>query len=115
MTIGRVLLFGGMMLTLAACTGGGGNRPVTQRSDVPDLSILKGLTSIEVEAMLGRPSFTRRDKPAEIWQYRNNVCILDLFLYPEATGAAVAHYAVRSTQQASEDTCLHSFQVAKSN
>lgn len=109
----RVFLCATMLLALAACTGGNDTRPVTHRSGSANLAVLKGLTSTEVKAMLGQPSFMRRDKPAEIWQYRNNVCILDLFLYPEEAGPSVAHYAVRSTHQASEDSCFDSFQVAQ--
>ena len=30
---------------------------------------------------LGAPEFVRRDGPAQIWQYRAENCVLDLFLY----------------------------------
>jgi hypothetical protein len=41
--------------------------------------------------LLGAPSFKRRDAPAEIWRYRNQNCLLDLYLYPpEGSGAARA-------------------------
>jgi hypothetical protein len=32
--------------------------------------------------LLGTPSFKRRDPPAEIWRYRDQSCLLDLYLYP---------------------------------
>ncbi len=45
-----------------------------------------GLSGDGVTALLGPPDYRRRDKPAEIWQYRNDACVLDLFLY-SANGA----------------------------
>lgn len=68
---------------------------------------LKGLDPLQVRSMLGMPVFTRRDAPAEIWQYRGRACTLDLFLYDEAAGTQkVAHYAVRGTQPVSERDCM---------
>ena len=40
-----------------------------------------GLDATGVTALLGPPDYRRRDKPAEIWQYRNAACVLDIFLY----------------------------------
>lgn len=37
---------------------------------------------------LGAAEFVRNDGPAEIWQYRDSGCVLDLYLYPDNTGAA---------------------------
>ncbi len=45
-----------------------------------------GLSAAAVTALLGPPDYRRRDKPAEIWQYRNDACVLDIFLY-SANGA----------------------------
>jgi len=72
-----------------------------------DPNRLKGLNPLQVRSVLGKPVFTRRDAPAEIWQYRGRACTLDLFLYDEAGGQTVAHYAVRSQQQqVNESQCL---------
>jgi len=74
-----------------------------------DPNRLKGLNPLQVRSVLGKPVFTRRDAPAEIWQYRGRACTLDLFLYDEAGGQKVAHYAVRSPQQqaqVNESQCL---------
>ena len=39
--------------------------------------------------LLGVPSFKRRDPPAEVWRYRDQSCLLDLYLYPpKGSGAA---------------------------
>ncbi len=64
---------------------------------VPAPRTLLGLEHHQVMALLGEPSFTRRDDPAQIWQYRDSICILDVFLYrPEGGGAyRVTHVEVR--------------------
>lgn len=42
---------------------------------------LLGMRSAAVSDMLGKPSVIRREGEAEIWQYREEECVLDLFLY----------------------------------
>ena len=72
-----------------------------------DPSRLKGLSPMQVRAVLGKPMFTRRDAPAEIWQYRGRACTIDLFLYDEAGGQqTVTHVAVRSQQPVNESQCM---------
>ncbi len=55
--------------------------------------------------LLGKPGFVRRDPPAQLWRYRNRVCILDLYLYrAEADGEirmAVRHFEARSLSKTS--------------
>lgn len=82
----------------AALPGGTGGDPTR----------LKGLSPTQVRAVLGKPMFTRRDAPAEIWQYRGRACTIDLFLYDEGGGAqTVTHVAVRSQQPATnESQCM---------
>lgn len=75
--------------------------------EVSEPARLKGLTPTQVTAMLGRPGFTRRDAPAEIWQYRSRACTLDLFLYDDDGRQVVAHYAVRGSQPVDERGCLN--------
>jgi len=48
----------------------------------PALDSLAGQPSSQIESLLGTPKFRRRDKPAELWQYRSGECVLNLFLYP---------------------------------
>ena len=111
MTVTRPLLALALACLLAACApnqqSGGG--PVvagapSSRGETAMLpprtgkltpETLKGLTAAQAESELGRPSFRRRDPPAEIWHYRVRACTLDLFLYQEEGGAVVSHYAVR--------------------
>jgi hypothetical protein len=61
-----------------------------------DPSKLRGLSAPLLHAALGVPSFRRRDRSSEIWQYYGDGCVLDLFLYEEVGLKRVAHYAVRS-------------------
>jgi len=70
---------------------------------VPNPASLIGYDEAALENLLGKPSFTRRDAPAELWQYRNEHCILDLFLYQGATGTyGVEHLEFRETAQSAE-------------
>lgn len=57
---------------------------------------LRGLESGLIRAGFGPPTFRRRDKTAEVWQYYGQGCILDLFLYQEDGKQRVAHYHLRS-------------------
>lgn len=36
---------------------------------------------------IGKPDFVRKDRPAEIWQYRGSLCTLDIFLFQNGAGA----------------------------
>jgi hypothetical protein len=66
---------------------------------VPALSSLAGVEDIRVLALLGNPHFKRTDAPAELWQYRLNGCVLDLFLYPKSGGGmTVDHVTTRKLE-----------------
>lgn len=67
-----------------------------------EAAALKGMSAASLTEILGRPAFTRRDAPAEIWQYRVKACTLDLFLYD----GTVSHHAVRSQSPVAERDCL---------
>lgn len=85
----------------------GTSRTLAARPDgAVDPSALKGLSPVQVRSVLGKPVFTRRDAPAEIWQYRGRACTLDLFLYDENGAQSVAYYAVRSPQPVNESQCM---------
>lgn len=69
-----------------------------EEEPLPDVNRLIGLKAEDVTALLGTPGFRRKDAPAEIWQYGDASCTLDLFLYTDKTGAApytVTHIEVR--------------------
>lgn len=86
--------------------GGSAAAALMPPSGVTEPARLKGLNPLQVKAVLGKPIFTRRDTPAEIWQYRGRACTLDVFLYDEKGGQSVAHYAVRSPQPVNEKDCF---------
>ena len=57
--------------------------------------MLVGLASRDVEGMLGRPRFVRRDGPAQIWQYGTDRCTLNVYFYREGTALTVRHAEFR--------------------
>lgn len=63
--------------------------------DAPGPDRLIGLTAEAIQKMLGTPDFKRRDPPAEIWQYRNESCLLDVFLYLGDGEYRVTHVEAR--------------------
>ncbi len=79
----------------------------------------EGLEGRVILAELGNPNFRRRETPAEVWQYYGPGCILDLFLYDDASAGAgksadsapdgnkVAHAELRGRENApAEAGCL---------
>jgi len=63
-------------------------RVATNAAPVIDPTTLVGMPSGAVQAKLGNPSLLRRDGTAQIWQYRGQGCIVDLFLYRRGDGDA---------------------------
>lgn len=47
---------------------------------------LIGLDRKAIGALLGPPTFVRRDKPTELWRYRHGSCALALFFYADGPG-----------------------------
>ena len=115
------LLAGALSLGLAACAGPGAGpvrspaaiaaapAPMLQRPalEVAQLASLKTLSTQDLIDRLGQPDFTRRDPPAEIWQYRSSTCVLNVFLYPEDGQMKVLDAATRDRDrlQAPENNC----------
>lgn len=56
---------------------------------------LIGLPPATLAETLGQPPVLRRDRPAEIWQYRGRDCVLDVFLYEGDSGSQVVHLEAR--------------------
>lgn len=52
--------------------------------------------------VLGAPDFVRRDGPAQIWQYRAENCVFDLFLYRDGDTSRVNHVELRERGATSE-------------
>jgi hypothetical protein len=82
-----------------------------EEEPLPDVNRLIGLKAEDVTALLGAPGFRRKDAPAEIWQYGDTSCTLDLFLYTDKTAAApytVTHIEVRrrALEAVSREECF---------
>lgn len=60
-----------------------------------DPSRLLDLGRTDLSSILGKPAFIRRDMSAEVWQYRTEACVLDLFLYELGQDLAVTYYEFR--------------------
>jgi hypothetical protein len=77
---------------------------------LPTLHDLIGLDRDQITALFGTPHFRRQDKPADLWQYRNKKCALDLFLYRIRDGVLykVTHAEVRTLNGAkvTKTTCF---------
>lgn len=67
-------------------------------NDDPDQ--LLRLDGQRVANLLGAASFVRRDGPAEVWQYRAEACVLDVYLYKEPGVLTVAHVDLRKRERA---------------
>lgn len=75
--------------------------PPTQRAKIDDdPKRLFGLDGNRVAVLLGPASFVRRDGPAEVWQYRADACVLDVYLYRESGALTVAHVDLRKRAKA---------------
>jgi len=65
-----------------------------------------GLDSPSVDALMGRPQLRRVEAPAEVWQYAEGDCVLDLYLYPSTDSARdhrVTHFEIRGTGEGTID------------
>jgi len=59
-----------------------------------------------VKAQLGEPAFVHNEKTANIWQYKNHVCVLNVFLYVEDEQSPyphVLHFDARDAKGANTD------------
>ncbi|MHA1598608.1 MAG: hypothetical protein ACTSV1_07785 [Alphaproteobacteria bacterium] len=110
-----------LMLTLAACATPSAKTtpPKTTVTAPPTVQVqlksadLIGLDAARLTALFGAPDFRRIDAPAQLWQYRTGVCLLDLFLYPDAEKPdtyVVKHVAARglADDTISSDVCAMS-------
>ena len=88
-------------LLLAACSG----HPDTaspQAATMPApghlgaLGDLNGLAPAQVAALIGDPDLRRVDPPAEVWQYRNADCVLELYFYDSGANSHMVYAETRS-------------------
>ncbi|MEQ8965115.1 MAG: hypothetical protein RID91_04755 [Azospirillaceae bacterium] len=79
-------------LSVAACATDGN---MAARSVEGDPEKLIGLDAVAIAALLGEPELRRLERPAEVWQYRSDACVFDIFLYREEQGPRVVYYEAR--------------------
>ncbi len=81
----------------------------------PAADNLLGTDSTKLENWLGKPRVIRRDDPAQVWQYRNNSCVLDVYLYPAQDHLKVAHAEARTAAVTGSPVsdCLAAFAEAR--
>jgi hypothetical protein len=74
-----------------------------------DPARILGLGPDKLTELLGRPELTRREPPAEIWQYRGESCVFDVFLYEEAGLVRVVYLEARdeNARRVAERNCLN--------
>ena len=61
---------------------------------------LIGLSPTQITGRLGEPELRRSEPPAEVWQYRTDTCVVDLYLYDDDGRLQVSSYQVRPRTQA---------------
>ena len=68
---------------------------------------IKGMEKNAIARLLGEPGFIRRDDPAEIWQYRGERCILDVFMYKDGNSFTAAYVALRprTVERPADEEC----------
>jgi hypothetical protein len=87
----------GQSASASAATGSGDSAPDAQPAGfTPTAGNLLGANPTKLEQWLGKPGLVRLDDPAQVWQYRAQGCVVDVYLYPSSDGMAVSHAEARS-------------------
>lgn len=60
---------------------------------------LSGLSGSELSRLLGSPGLLRRDGTAQVWQYVDATCILDLYLYASGGRHFVEYVEARAVEE----------------
>jgi hypothetical protein len=108
----RLTLPGFMVMASLVLAGCAGTQHVTSIGAAPDAEVdtsravppadLVGLDGPSLETLLGKPGLVRRDYPAEVWQYRNPSCVLDVYFYTDAARLTVTHAEARAPEIAGD-------------
>lgn len=118
----RALLLPALLLLAAACASNEDVAtpapPASPAGPDPTPAQLVGLNAGQLDRLLGPPDFKRSDGPAEIRQYRDAGCVLDVFLYADTAAGQyrVTHVDGRDRAVAGGDAtpaCLTSLLHAR--
>lgn len=66
---------------------------------------LTGLGPTELLSLLGEPNLRRSDPPAELWQYRDAGCVLELYLYRQGDAYRVVRAEARGRSLQGDGGC----------
>ena len=130
MTVLRLALVAAIAVGLAACGSGRPKAPPQQASQSQQTAKIEkseprgqaaiaparpqepvnddpqqfmGLDQPGVTAIIGKPAMIRRDGPAEVWQYRGQGCVFDIFMYrKEDDGFEVKYVDLRAPDLAED-------------
>jgi hypothetical protein len=74
-----------------------------------------GLAPVALSQELGEPHLKRREDIAEVWQYRREDCVLDVFLYEDGSIYKVAYLEARdlSAEPVETRACLRGLLEAR--
>jgi len=92
----------------------GSDKRALRRAALQSSDALMAMSGQEVRAILSQPELVRKDLPTVIWQYRNEVCVLDVYFAASSARVSaqpVAHYEVRARgknvgNEQVQDRCL---------
>lgn len=101
-----------LVLLLGACSSTPQERLPGERLPAPppagEPAEFIGLTGPQLQAKLGRASFSRRENGSELWRYDNSACRGFFFLYAEGGVMRVRHVeTLPRGRVAADPSCLN--------
>jgi len=99
-----------LVLILGACAAPqrGSREPLPSPPPAGEPGDLVGLTAAQLQGLLGKASFARRESGSELWRYDNPQCHAFFFLYSEAGNMRVRHVETvpQGRSAAADASCL---------
>jgi hypothetical protein len=100
-----------LLVVLCGCTSNPSREPRETLPTPPpagEPGDLIGLTSVQLQGLLGKASFARRENGSELWRYDNSQCHAFFFLYSEAGSMRVRHVETvpHGPTMAADPSCL---------
>jgi hypothetical protein len=98
----------GLATLAAGCEANSNTAPAKAQpvaASLPFLARFHNLTPEGVEALVGEPDFRRVEPPAELWQYRTEQCVVDLFFYGDGQGRRVVLADARGRDKPNDQRC----------